>query len=516
MNRRGRRAGRNGAGGDVQGGMAKLVKVRSPHEELLPRPSETLFGEAEEECEGGLELRGEGMVSAPIPSHVVEWVKQLLEECHVAPEQPKWNLVRKRCKEIHLNNRGHVVGMLREHIKRENYENATRLIKEDKQKLDHALARYQKGRSLTKLAAELGVGRATLGKLLAEIRLGKHGKSLLKSAAKFLHSNDTSWRTAHIQELHRDEVQFLLRLAKHCEGDCVTPLLDSHAQEAGAASEAELANRIRDNLAAVSLTREPQLGMAPTTTGNVPATSPTEDPAALRTNAGSLPEMECVGTLYSQGTLWEEQPIDRRMDQNATAELSQEGLAHASTIRDPKRDPFKSIESSPAANGAWRVLGLASDNTVSSDAEGGEESEGQKDALFAENVRDEAALRHPLQTNVTPDLLLTRPCTYDGVQIRWVESKSGLVIPGLSLEQTVENLQKQLQNYCKYLGPGVVFWKKGYTEAVEELVPGVLHRTGIAGAFNDTQASLNRTQCKSPLANFSFDRERIMSYMLCK
>lgn len=496
--------------------LAKLVPVRSPHVQLLPQPSEGLYGwnEAKKKGEGGLELRSEGLVRAPIPNHVVEWMKQMLEECHVAPERPKWKVVRKRCKEMQINNKGHVVGMLREHIKRENYENAVQLSKECKPKLLRALQRYKEGQSLAKLASELGVGRATLGKMIAELHMGKQGKALLKSAAKFLHSKQTLWRTAHIRELNQDEIQFLLELAKQCEGDCVTPLLDLHAQKAGMASEAELASRIRNNLEAVSLACDPE--WQATSSANVEVNKPlaTLGHGDFERRVESYPKCKFMEVLHSLGSQQEDLHLDERIGENIAVGSMKDESTKESSAAYLDGCPVRSIDDSTAVDHVGCTFHTVFDEALSQNAQG-ETSKENKDVLFAENVRDEAALRHPLQTTVTPDLLLTRPCMYDGVLIRWVESKSGLVVPGVSLEQTVENLQKQLQNYCRYLGPGVVFWKKGYTEAVEELVPGVLHRTGVMGAFKEAQADSISRQCRSSLADFSFNRSRIMSYIRC-
>jgi len=496
--------------------LAKLVPVRSPHVQLLPQPSEGLYGwnEAKKMGEGGLELRSEGLVRAPIPNHVVEWMKQMLEECHVAPEQPKWGVVRKKCKDMQINNKGHVVGMLREHIKRDNYENAAQLSRECKPKLLQALKRYKEGQSLAKLAGELGVGRATLGKMIAGLHMGKQGKALLKSAAKFLHSKQTSWRTAHIRELKQDEILFLLELAKQCEGDCVTPLLDLHAQEAGMASEVELAGRIRNNLEAVSPACDPE--SQATSGANVKvkkslATSSHED---SEQEAGSSPQCKFMGAAHSLGSQQEDPLLDECIGENTAVALTQDEITKEPSAAHLDGCPLRSMDDSTAVDHVGCTFHTIVDEALSQNAQG-EASKENKDVLFAENVRDEAALRYPLQTTVTPDLLLTRPCMYDGVLIRWVESKSGLVVPGLSLEQTVVNLQKQLQNYCRYLGPGVVFWKKGYTEAVEELVPGVLHRTGAMGAFKEAQIDSVSRQCSSSMADFSFNRSRIMSCIRC-
>ena len=497
--------------------VAKLVPVRSPHVQLLPQPSEGLCrsNEAKKKGEGGLELRSEGFVRAPIPNHVVEWMKQMLEECHVAPEQPHWGVVRKKCKEVQINNRGHVVGMLREHIKRENYENAAQLSRECKPKLLHAYQRYKEGQPLAKLAGELGVGRATLGKMIAVLHMGKGGKALLKSAAKFLHSNQTSWQMAQLRELNQEEIQFLLDLAKQCEGDCITPLLDLHAQEAGMASEVELASRIRNNLEAVSPACDSEQQAKTSAKVKVKKSLATLSHEDLEQKAGSSPQCKFVGASHSLGSQQEDLHPDKRVGENIAAASTQHDITKEPSAAHRDGCPLGSTDDSTAVDPVGRTFHTVVDKALLPNAQG-EASKEKKDALFAENVRDEAALRHPLQTTVTPDLLLTRPCMYDGVLIRWVESKSGLVVPGISMEQTVENLRKQLQNYCRYLGPGVVFWKKGYTQAVEELVPGVLHRTGAMGAFKEAQADSISRQCSSSLADFSFNCSRIMSYIRCK
>jgi hypothetical protein len=70
---------------------------------------------------------------------------------------------------------------------------------------------------------------------------------------------------------------------------------------------------------------------------------------------------------------------------------------------------------------------------------------------------------------VTPDVLFASgPVEIPGVPtaVRWVDSKNGWFVPGLSLPTKLASLRRQMLKYAYHIGPGLVLWHKGYFEAV--------------------------------------------------
>ncbi|HEX9710873.1 MAG TPA: C15orf41 family protein [Candidatus Thermoplasmatota archaeon] len=69
----------------------------------------------------------------------------------------------------------------------------------------------------------------------------------------------------------------------------------------------------------------------------------------------------------------------------------------------------------------------------------------------------------------TPDALLDRPLTYDGREIRWIESKANFG----DYKEISRNLRKQLIPYTELFGPGLVVYWYGYVSDAKT-PPGII------------------------------------------
>lgn len=76
----------------------------------------------------------------------------------------------------------------------------------------------------------------------------------------------------------------------------------------------------------------------------------------------------------------------------------------------------------------------------------------------------------------TPDLLLARAVDVEVAEgevlaVRWVEVKTGWVLPGLSPPATTAAFLHQVRRYADRFGPGLVVWKHGWSPLLAELLP---------------------------------------------
>ena len=79
---------------------------------------------------------------------------------------------------------------------------------------------------------------------------------------------------------------------------------------------------------------------------------------------------------------------------------------------------------------------------------------------------------------ITPDILFDEEVQLDGISqpIRWIDSKNGWFVPGLSMDSKLRSLKRQALKYEYFLGPGLFLWHKGFFESLGNMTPtGVCH-----------------------------------------
>lgn len=76
----------------------------------------------------------------------------------------------------------------------------------------------------------------------------------------------------------------------------------------------------------------------------------------------------------------------------------------------------------------------------------------------------------------TPDALLTTPVWIMDKEVRWIEAKNCVMLPGITPPSILEDLEKQVAKYVERFGPGAILWTKcGFSPdiqiALEESLP---------------------------------------------
>ena len=60
----------------------------------------------------------------------------------------------------------------------------------------------------------------------------------------------------------------------------------------------------------------------------------------------------------------------------------------------------------------------------------------------------------------TPDILFKKLTAINGVEVKWIDAKNMLLIPGVSSGETVNNYDKKMDRYVTEHGPGAIVWAK--------------------------------------------------------
>ena len=119
---------------------------------------------------------------------------------------------------------------------------------------------------------------------------------------------------------------------------------------------------------------------------------------------------------------------------------------------------------------------------------------------------------------VTPDILFKAPVKFPNLPqpIRYIDSKNGWCVPGLSPPYRTQSLIVQLQKYDAQCGVGLILWHKGFSAAiVAKTTASVLHACEVGGVYSqqlllpssgpvDGGAGLGAVVVAGPLPNFGF------------
>jgi hypothetical protein len=118
---------------------------------------------------------------------------------------------------------------------------------------------------------------------------------------------------------------------------------------------------------------------------------------------------------------------------------------------------------------------------------------------------------------VTPDILFKAPVKFPNLRqpIRYIDSKNGWCVPGLSPPYRIKSLVVQLQKYDVQCGAGLILWHKGFSAAiVAKTTASVLHACEVGGVYSQQQqpssgaldggAGLGAAAVAGPLPNFGF------------
>ena len=76
----------------------------------------------------------------------------------------------------------------------------------------------------------------------------------------------------------------------------------------------------------------------------------------------------------------------------------------------------------------------------------------------------------------TPDFLFHTPVLIFDREIRWIEVKNHAIVPGISSDERIKDLQDQVKSYEKHHGCGgmLVILKEGFTEELRSFLPNTL------------------------------------------
>ena len=97
----------------------------------------------------------------------------------------------------------------------------------------------------------------------------------------------------------------------------------------------------------------------------------------------------------------------------------------------------------------------------------------------------------------TPDILFKKLTAINGVEVKWIDAKNMLLIPGVSSGETVNNYDMKMERYVTEHGPGAIVWTKtksnknrtqkhavGFPENLRDRHENVAHFTLIPSGTN--------------------------------
>lgn len=86
-----------------------------------------------------------------------------------------------------------------------------------------------------------------------------------------------------------------------------------------------------------------------------------------------------------------------------------------------------------------------------------------------------------MRSRVTPDILFEQEVCLQGVPqpVRWIDSKNGWFVPGLTMESKIKSLRRQALKYEFLLGRGVFLWHKGFFEDLRSVTSAGIHHVSM-------------------------------------
>eukprot|EP00038_Savillea_parva_P000261 m.95146 g.95146 ORF g.95146 m.95146 type:complete len:730 (-) comp10090_c0_seq2:103-2292(-) len=115
----------------------------------------------------------------------------------------------------------------------------------------------------------------------------------------------------------------------------------------------------------------------------------------------------------------------------------------------------------------------------------------------------------------TPDVLFSQGAVeLPGVRgtVRWVDSKNGWFVPGLSLPSKMNSLQRQMLKYVYYIGPGLILWHKGYFESILDVTPSQVRHASIATSTETGEPGI--THCQRGQGTYTVKTLRVKTRLL--